>query len=292
VKSEIKKIWIFEGKSGKTFPEEKKFLTEHLKNFFEIVDKPSKSVSLAISLAGDGSLLSMIRNLGDLRHEIPMLGIHTSSGLGFLHRLAFPKDKKNHKKWVLDLAKCLKNGKYSIQKRWGVEASVGRHQKCWGMNDLVMSKGALSRMVSLRLEINGSLLFSKIRGDGLIIASPTGSTAYSLAAGGPIVLPGLEGILVTPILPHQVAQRPLVLSSDSQLKVEILEGPPCFLTEDGQRTTEMKVGQSLMIARSQKPVLWLDPGLDGARDYFELLRTKLGLGGHERGLKNVDDNKS
>ena len=134
-------------------------------------------------------------------------------------------------------------------------------------------------MVSLKVSVNGSLLFAKLRGDGLILATPTGSTAYSLAAGGPLVMPGIDGLLLTPILPHEIALRPMVLSTDSEIEINVLDGPPSFLTEDGQRTTELKVGQTLLMRRSDNAVTWLEPRMDGVRDYFELLRSKLGLGG-------------
>jgi NAD+ kinase len=284
----IERIWIFEGKTGKRFPKEKELLIQELKKAFKLDSKLSSKTSLAISLAGDGSLLSMIRNMGEKRFDVPVLGVHTSEGLGFLHRLALPakaaQSSQAFKVWIKNFVEMLKSESFQLQKRWGVEASLNRHQLCWGMNDLVMSKGALSRMVCLKVKVDGSLLFAKLRGDGLIIASPTGSTAYSLAAGGPIVVPGLDGILITPILPHEIAQRPLVISSNSSIQIEVLEGPPCYLTEDGQRTTEIKSGQSFVIQKSSKPICWLEPEMEGVRDYFELLRTKLGLGG-EKGAR-------
>lgn len=284
----IDRIWIFEGKAGKNFPKEKELLIHELKRAFKVDSKLTAKTSLAVSLAGDGSLLSMIRNMGEKRFDLPVLGVHTSDGLGFLHRLALPgksnSPSQTLKGWSKKFIEMLKTGSYQLQKRWGVEAPLNRHHLCWGMNDLVMSKGALSRMVSLKVKVDGSLLFAKLRGDGLIIASPTGSTAYSLAAGGPIVVPGLDGILITPILPHEIAQRPIVISSNSSVQIEVLEGPPCYLTEDGQRTTEIKAGQSFMIQKSSKPICWLEPEMEGVRDYFELLRTKLGLGG-EKGAR-------
>ena len=284
----IDRIWIFEGKAGKNFPKEKELLIQELKRAVTVDSKLTAKTSLAVSLAGDGSLLSMIRNMGEKRFDIPVLGVHTSDGLGFLHRLALPGKSASSSltliAWSKKFIEMLKTGSYQLQKRWGVEAPLNRHHLCWGMNDLVMSKGALSRMVSLKVKVDGSLLFAKLRGDGLIIASPTGSTAYSLAAGGPIVVPGLDGILITPILPHEIAQRPIVISSNSSVQIEVLEGPPCYLTEDGQRTTEIKAGQSFTIQKSSKPICWLEPEMEGVRDYFELLRTKLGLGG-EKGAR-------
>lgn len=276
----MERIWIYEGKMGKNFPQEKKLLVDELKSAFKIEDKPSAKTSLAISLAGDGSLLSMVRNLGELRHQIPILGIHTSAGMGFLHKLSYPKGgAKPVKAWTKKFVEMLKNNQYSIEKRWGLEAKIGRNNSCWGMNDLVISKGSLSRMVSMKVSVNNSVLFAKLRGDGLILATPIGSTAYSLAAGGPIMVPGLDGLLLTPILPHEIAQRPVVLTSDSHVELQILEGPPSYLTEDGQRTTELKSGQTLLMTRAKDAVHWLEPQMEGVRDYFEVLRSKLGLGG-------------
>ena len=276
----IERIWVFEGKSEKTFPVERERLVKLLSPHFKIDLKPSEKTSLAISLGGDGSMLSMIRHLGELRHKIKILGVHTSAGLGFLHRLALPANSKDFGIWGKFLIGMLGGGKFSVEKRWGVQAKLGRHQMCWGMNDLVISKGSLSRMVNLQLSVDGSLLFPKLRGDGLIVCSPTGTTAYSLAAGGPIVVPSIKGIIITPILPHEIAQRPVVLSADSKVEIEVLEGPPCFITEDGQRTTDLKVGQKFEVFQSEHPVEWLTPqGLGEVRDYFEMLRSKLGLGG-------------
>lgn len=286
----LERIWIYEGKLGKTFPDEKKLLIEELKGNFKIEAKPSEKTDLAISLAGDGSLLSMVRNLGELRHQIPILGIHTSAGLGFLHKLAFPKDRsKGLHSWSKNFVRMLKEQNYSIEKRWGVEASLGKKAACWGMNDLVISKGSLSRMVAMKVSVNGSVLFAKLRGDGLILATPVGSTAYSLAAGGPIVVPGLDGLLLTPILPHEIAQRPVVLAADSEIELNLLEGPPSYLTEDGQRTTELKAGQVLIMRRSVKAVHWLEPRMEGVRDYFEILRSKLGLGGANHSSSNLSN---
>src|SRR4051812_40810148 len=111
--TKIERIWIYEGKMGKSFPLEKKMLEAEFSSDFAIDRAPNMKTSLAISLAGDGSLLSMVRDLGELRHQIPILGIHTSAGLGFLHRLSYPKGgPKEVKSWAKKVAKVLKNGDF------------------------------------------------------------------------------------------------------------------------------------------------------------------------------------
>lgn len=286
----FRKIYLAETKRLEFIEEKKEWLTKYLvENGFEIQSEPDESTDICFCLGGDGSLLATLRNLGELRHTLPICGIHCSKGLGFLHTLSFPEEGAGKREeWGDMVVECLQQDQYSIEKRWGLQgasyanAQVSQKKSSfWALNDLVFSKGTLSRMISLKLDVDGSMVFQKLRGDGLIVASSTGSTAYSFAAGGPIVAPSLEALIVTPISPHEVAQRPLVLSSYSEIEIEILEGASCHLTEDGQTGFEMKPGEVVRIQKADQPIHWWVPRNRnlGVKNYYELLRGKLGFFG-------------
>ena len=137
-------------------------------------------------------------------------------------------------------------------------------------------------MILLRMHVNGELLLARMRGDGLICSSATGSTAYSLSAGGPVVQPTLNVVIVTPICPHEVSQRPLVLDSKSEIEIDILEEKSTlFLTCDGQSQKELHSGSVLKLRRARQAVRWIIPQMKtvSPRSYFQQLRKKLKYGG-------------
>jgi NAD+ kinase len=258
---------------------------------------PLGTADLCLVLGGDGTLLSTVRVLGESRFAVPILGIHTSAGLGFLHALSAPKEGSDTKKWAESLVAVLMAKEFQTEDRWGLEAwldmkdaesSSPHHvcQKFWAMNDLVISKGPLSRMVYLQVKVGNSILLQRLRGDGLIVATATGSTGYSLSAGGPVVHPSLNAMLVTPICPHEVAQRPVLLPGDIQLNIEsLVHRHPSFLTFDGQEKVDLDSGQTIHIKRAAKPVQWVTLSYNertlklGAQNFFEKLKSKLGYGG-------------
>lgn len=288
----IKKLFLSETKRIPEIQEKKKWLVDFFqKAGFEIQEEADSSTDLCFCLGGDGSLLATLRNMGEMRYDVPICGIHCSKGLGFLHTLSFPDDEKERMIWAEHIVESIQKGQFSIEQRWGLQGasyenlrSKSKKSSFWALNDLVLSKGTLSRMISLKLHVDGSLVFQKMRGDGFIIASSTGSTAYSFAAGGPIVAPSLESIIVTPISPHEIAQRPLVLSSYSEIEIEVLEGAPCFLTEDGQTGFEMRAGEVVRVQKAEQAIQWWVPNNPelGIKNYYELLRGKLGFFGGER----------
>ncbi len=199
-------------------------------------------VDLVIAFGGDGTMLSAVRSAGAL--EIPVLGINLGS-LGFLTELT-PVNLEH----TLDR---VYRGDYFIEKRMLLEARV--HGECTNevltaLNDIVVDKGSIVRVIHLDLYVNDEFI-SSYAGDGLIVATPTGSTAYALAVGGPIIHPTIEAIIVAPIAPHTLAQRPMVFSQKDRLKMVVAsERRDATLTIDGQIACTLQHGESISIQRS------------------------------------------
>jgi NAD+ kinase len=150
------------------------------------------------------------------------------------------------------------------------------------MNDAVITKSALSRMLSLKIKVSGQELFARFRGDGFIVASALGSTAYGLSAGGPILHPALKNLSLTPVCPQTLAHRSVILSGEETVSLEVLEGGgSAYLTDDGQEGVEIAPGTRVEVSRAQKPLKFLVPTemAPGYADYFPVLREKLGFGG-------------
>ncbi len=289
--SGIRKIWLRAKNTHHETLKWEKLLRQKLKNLgFEITLKPGAGTQLCLCLGGDGSLLSAIREIkGSGPRKIPkktqaknfpILGLHTSPGLGFLPQLNLPKDSQAVGTFIETLATLLQSGHFRVGQRAGLEA-LSTQEKFWAFNDIVLGKGMLSRMVSLQVEVDGYAVYSNLKGDGLIVSTSTGSTAYSLSAGGPIVHPEVEALILTPICPHDVSQRPLVLPARAKVKIKVLDlKGPCFLTADGQQGRQLKPGETLRISQSSQKVNWLyfleDSPL--VQNYFENLQSKLGLG--------------
>ena len=255
----------------------------------EILDKklPSETVDFCVCLGGDGTLLSTVRFLGERRFDIPVIGVHTSAGLGFLHTLSGPRKSEDGSLWAEHFVAALREKKYKIEDRWGLEAWIGNQPEeksklHWALNDLVVSKGPLSRMVYLQVKVGEAILLNRLRGDGLIIASATGSTGYSLSAGGPVVHPELSTVLVTPICPHEVAQRPVLLDGNTPIHIEsLVHRNASHLTFDGQEKVDLDSGEMIHVRRAKKPLKWVTiraPEL-GPKNFFERLKSKLGYGG-------------
>lgn len=248
---------------------------------------PDGSADFCLCLGGDGTLLSTVRFLGERRFEIPIVGIHTSAGMGFLHTLSAPRDDASAPAWAASFVAVLKKQNFKIEDRWGIESWIGspveaQNQIHWALNDLVISKGPLSRMVYLQVKVGDSILLQRLRGDGLIIASSMGSTGYSLSAGGPVVHPELSTVLVTPICPHEVAQRPVLLDGNTPIHIEsLVHRHPSYLTFDGQEKVDLGSGEMIHVRRARKPLKWVcieAPEL-GSKNFFERLKSKLGYGG-------------
>lgn len=225
---------------------------------------------LIVVLGGDGTYLSIARLMKS--RSVPVLGINMGQ-LGFLTEV-----KRTEAKATLE---AIVSGKtMRISERVLLEVTVQRGEKTVFqgpvVNDAVVSKGAIARIIGLEVSVNGEWAH-QVRADGLILSTPTGSTAYSLAAGGPIVEPSVPALVLTPICPHSLSQRPLVLSDDSVIEICLTQRPgPVLLTLDGQDVVELSERDVVRVRKFKKHRLQLVA--DKERGYFGLLREKLKFG--------------
>ncbi len=221
-----------------------------------------------IVLGGDGTLLYAARLLGD--REIPILGVNLGS-LGFLTDVAVPELKDTLVRFI--------SGDVAVCQRMMLDAEVhdgsGNVKTFSVLNDVVVNKGNLARTIRLQASVDGAFL-TVFNGDGLIIATPTGSTAYSLSAGGPIVHPTLSAVIITPICPHLLTNRPIVVPESSEIEVNLVSGDGYVsVTLDGQVGADFSERHRLIVRRSNRKLLLVEPL---QRDHFEILRTKLNWG--------------
>lgn len=225
---------------------------------------------IIISIGGDGTFLKAARY--SCRENKPILGINLGT-LGFLTAI----EKADYETAISAVLK----GKYSLEKRMMLEAEIIRQGKViasdLAINDIVISKKSLSRILNLKAYINGEFVDS-FPGDGLIISTPTGSTAYSLSAGGPVVEPDIELIIVTPICPHTLYSRSFITNGDRVVKVTADNsiGNDAIATFDGQTGFEMNAGDTINIRRSENRVMMVNIKY---KNFFTLLRNKI----HDRG---------
>jgi NAD+ kinase len=231
----------------------------------DIVDK----VDLMVVLGGDGTLLSVARSIGE--RSVPVLGVNLGT-LGYLAEISldelFPtlervlaRDLRTETRMRLDVC----------AERDGRE--IGRYL---ALNDAVIARTALSRMVDLQTWVD-DFTVTTYHGDGLIAATPTGSSAYSLSAGGPLLMPGISAIVLTPICPHALTHRPVVLPEACRVMVELLDrrGGEVNLTVDGQVGCELVEGDRITVCASDWPLQMLVPA---ERNRFEVMRNKLRWG--------------
>jgi NAD+ kinase len=203
----------------------------------------AEEVEAAVVLGGDGTLLSAAKPLA--REGKPLLGINLGH-LGFLSEVEIGEAE--------EALQRLLRGEYTVENRMMLEVSVLRQGRSvnqrHALNDVVVNRGAVARIITLEA-VAGDERIERFRGDGLIVATPTGSTAYSLAAGGPILAPQLEAILLTPICPHTLYARSLVLRPDARLRIRVLaSSEEVALTVDGQAGQALSAGDELAIRRS------------------------------------------
>lgn len=225
-------------------------------------------VDLLLVVGGDGTLLSVARLVGT--REVPILGVNLG-GLGFLTEVTLGE--------VYPTLEAIFQGTYAVTHRILLTATVHRQgeriAEYIALNDAVINKGALARMIEMETYIDGQYV-TTFRADGLILSTPTGSTAYCLAAGGPIVYPTLRALVVVPICPHTLTLRPLVIPDAA--KVEIVQASAnenAYLTMDGQVGFSLRHRDVIKIVRSEHTITLLKaPG----KDYFQILRTKLKWG--------------
>jgi len=239
---------------------------------FNIVKKSllASKVDFIIVFGGDGTYLSAGRLMKE--KSIPILGVNMGT-LGFLTEV--------RKEEVYDaLNIILKQKKIICSERRMLEVSVIRKEKVilndLVVNDAVISKGAIAQIIGIKINVDGEWA-NTVRADGMIVSTPTGSTAYSLAAGGPIVMPSLDCMLITPICPHGLSQRPLVVPDTVELELTVEHMPGhVFITLDGQDLVDLKKGDVIKITRFQKHNLQVVKAPH--RSYFSILREKLNFG--------------
>ena len=219
---------------------------------------------IAVVVGGDGTMLGIARQLS--RFGTPLVGINTGR-LGFITDVAIGQ-------YAEALAPMLA-GDYEQEHRTMLEGGVWRDGECifegFAMNDVVVSRGATSSMVELKVNI-GADNVTNLRADGLIIASPTGSTAYALSAGGPILHPGIAGWVLVPIAPHDLSNRPIVLPDAGEISIVIVAGRDASVNFDMQSLASLLHGDRISVRRSQHQVRFLHPR---GWSYYATLRGKL-----------------
>ena len=221
-------------------------------------------VDLVVVLGGDGTLLSIAHIAARL--GTPVLGVNMGK-LGFLSET--PRGEMAEA-----LKELLPANEGLVSPRMMLEASRGADR--WlCLNDVVINKGALARMLELTIRIDGREI-AAVRADGLIVSTPTGSTAYTLAAGGPIIQPSIPAIILTPICPHTLTFRPMVISSKARIQVGLQDSEEAFLTIDGQRGQPLSGGDMVDIARASCELKLIR---SPRRTYFDVLKEKLSWGG-------------
>lgn len=226
----------------------------------------TSQTDLVLSLGGDGTMLNSVRTVAQMR--IPVLGINLGT-LGFL--TVVPPEE------CIEALERIKGEDYRIEDRLMLEVCDpdGCEEKWTAVNDIVLIKAGIARMVHFTVSHNGEPV-STLAGDGIIIATPTGSTAYSLSVGGPILMPTMAGYILTPISPHTLAQRPMVFDQSAELEITVdsVVGD-AMLTVDGQLTRKLVEGSRVIIRVSEhraRLVSFAD------RSFFEILREKLHWG--------------
>ena len=225
-------------------------------------DLPGCCDVLAV-FGGDGTLLYAARLVAG--SETPILGVNLGS-LGFLTEIKLDE--------VREAFASLAAGSYLLDHRNLLRVEVWREGRCvetfLALNDAVINKGALARIIELEVKVNGQLV-SLLRSDGLILATPTGSTAYSMSAGGPILYPALGAFIINPICPHTLTNRPVVVPDDGTIDVLLLHGSDVMLTVDGQVGRPLKQNDALRIQKADAVIRMVR----GGNGFFKVLREKL-----------------
>jgi NAD+ kinase len=219
---------------------------------------------VAIVLGGDGTMLGIARQLA--QYKVPLIGINQG-------RLGFMTDISQDR--MIPVLSDMLDGKVESEQRSLLEGVVERDQvkifDAQAFNDVVVARGVGSGMVELRVEVDGHFMYNQ-RSDGLIVATPTGSTAYALSAGGPILHPSLQGICLAPIAPHALSNRPIVVPESSQIVIEIIGGRDVSVNFDMQSLASLLHHDRIVVQRSKHTITFLHPQ---GWSYYDTLRRKL-----------------
>ncbi len=247
----------------------------------EVALRPLEEIAersdLVVALGGDGTLLRAARVVGN--RLTPVLGVNVGS-LGFLTEVTVGE--------IDEALDGILKGKFRYEDRMNLDASVLRNGKeiatFTALNDVVINKGALARVIEMKMTVDGHYV-AVYTADGLIVSTPTGSTAYSLSAGGPIVNPVMDAIIATPICPHTLAVRPMILAAEQKLGVELWAGhgvdgeAEVKLTIDGQVGFDLLSGDAIVFRKAEQRTRLI---LSGERSFYEVLREKLKWGDARR----------
>lgn len=229
------------------------------------------SVDIVVVLGGDGTLLSMADSIAAAGTSLPILGINFGS-LGFLTEVTLAE--------LYESLEAALSGAARVEDRMMLQSTTARGDATMGrhvaLNDVVITKAAHARMIDLSVSV-GDEFVTRVKADGLIIATPTGSTAYNLAAGGPIVHPSVDAMILTPIAPHTLTNRPVVITGSSAVRVKpVIESrDEVFVTFDGQAGFQLQEGDEIHVRRTERPLRLIRPS---TRSYFDVLRQKLKWG--------------
>jgi len=228
----------------------------------------ASSVDLILVLGGDGTMIATARMIGDT--EVPVIGVNYG-GLGYLAE--FPIDE------LFSALEAILSGQYKVQERvmlavelWRGEELITRNRV---LNDVVVNKSALARIIEIEAYLNSQIV-NLFRADGLIVATPTGSTAYNLSAGGPVIYPSMNAVVITPICPFTLSNRPIVVPDESSIEVRLMtDKEEVALTLDGQVGFPLEVNDRIVISKSDTSFNLVQPP---NRNYFDVLRDKLKWG--------------
>jgi len=234
------------------------------------IDEIGKDCDIILSIGGDGTILSTFRQVAE--YEIPIFGIHIG-GLGFLG--------ESNQDTFKNALNSILSGNYFTEKRMALKLNINNNPKIshYSLNDIVIDNGNSPRTLQLHVYISNHFLNTYIS-DGVIFSTPTGSTAYSLSAGGPIITPNLNVIGVTPICPHSLSARPIILSDNENIRIQFSEeNVGMAVSVDGQIHIPIDYSQEVNIARSKFDALLIRLPYN---DYYSTLRTKMGWSGNFR----------
>ncbi len=219
---------------------------------------------LAVVLGGDGSLLSAARSLAV--HRVPLVGVNQGR-LGFMTDIASSK--------MIETMTEILSGRYSVEERTMLAAEVHRGGSATfstlALNDAVVNKGAVGRLIEFQVHIDGEFVYD-LRADGLIVATPTGSTAYSLSSGGPILQPSVTAFALVPISPHTLSNRPIAISDRAVIEITLRHSADARLHFDGQPQYDLHDGDRVIIRRGPQTVTLVHPP---GYSYYAMLREKL-----------------
>ena len=224
----------------------------------------ANGVDLVIVLGGDGTMLSVARRLAPA--EVPLIGINLGR-LGFLTDIPLAR--------MEPVVASMLDGRYVEEQRTLIAARVerlaGGHETALGLNDVVVNRGALGSLIEYAIEIDGRFVFT-MRADGVIVATPTGSTAYALSAGGPIVAPEVPAFALVPVAPHALTHRPIAVPDHATIAITVQHGRDASVHCDGQAHFELGEGDRVVLTRAPYRARFLHPE---DHDYFAMLREKL-----------------